>query len=342
MCHINTTKAKWKKEKENRHKRRRFRQPACVYPTLVICFVEVDLWQIGKTNSVSQRLGLLAIILLCWKHKHRKQNKSALTVGGGVCCSHMDFSWGTQTPLFTETESEAPHFISGFPISLSPFPEHLSHCQSAPTAAYFKHSVSPRPHLEHSLEKGRKRALLCSPPEFADGLHHEIRGLCGHHAAELSQQEIITPGQEGKGRRLRRVEVEEGQKRQEQCLLSKLFIYLFLMTHSQVLFFFLNPHHRVFGFVSLSRSSLFIVSVSGLKGSYLCKGINWARMRLNHKCKVASATARLYSLVAYQAISALPSIYAKPVWCFTSLDLPVAHTHKHRRPVEIVIWAWKS
>lgn len=53
-------------------------------------------------------------------------------------------------------------------------------------------------------------------------------------------------------------------------------------------------------------------------------------MRLNHKCKVASATARLYSLVAYQAIDALPSIHAVPVWRFTSPDLPVTHTKTHK------------
>lgn len=110
---------------------------------------------------------------------------------------------------------------------------------------------------------------------------------------------------------------------------SKFYLF-FLGKHSQVLlfFFFFNPHHTVFGFVSLSLSPPFIVSVCGLKGSYLCKGINWARMRLNHKCKVASATARLYSLVAYQAIDALPSIYAVPVWRFTS-PRSASNTHKN-------------
>lgn len=32
----------------------------------------------------------------------------------------------------------------------------------------------------------------------------------------------------------------------------------------------------------------------------MCKGINWAKLRLDHKCKVASAATRLYSLVAYK------------------------------------------
>lgn len=226
MCHVNTTRANWKKEKENRHKSRRFRQPACVYPTLLICFVQVYLWQIGKTNSVSQKL-------VCWSSFY--------------CADDINMGRRTKVPwqsavacvaptcvvpeghkrLFTETESEAPHLISGFPISLSPFPVHLSHWQSVPAAAHFKHRVASRPHQEHSVEKGRKRALLCSPPDFADGLHHEIRGLCGHHAAELSQRAKITPGQEGKGRQLR-IGEEEGipwsQKRQDQCLPSSLFI----------------------------------------------------------------------------------------------------------------------
>lgn len=143
-----------------------------------------------------------------------------------------------------------------FPFSLSPFPVHLSHGQSVPAAAYFKHSVAPRPHQEHSLEKGGKRALLCSPPDFADGLHHEIRGLCGHHAAELSQRAKITPGQEGKGRRLRRVE-EEGiplsQKRQDQCLPSSLFILSGETLTGAILFFFLI-HIIQFLVSCLSRS----------------------------------------------------------------------------------------
>lgn len=262
MCHVNTTRANWKKEKENRHRRRRFRQPACVYPTPLICFVEVYHWQIGKTNSVSQKL-------VCWSSFYCADDinigrKTKVPRQSGVACvAPACFVPEGHRRLFTETESEAPHFISGFPISLfpfpfplSPFPVHLSHGQSVPAAAYFKHSVAPRPHQEHSLEKGGKRALLCSPPDFADGLHHEIRGLCGHHAAELSQRAKITPGQEGKGRWLRRVE-EEGiplsQKRQHQCLPSSIYSF-WGNTHRCYSFFFFLIHIIQFLVSCLSRS----------------------------------------------------------------------------------------
>lgn len=74
--------------------------------------------------------------------------------------------------------------------------------------------------------------------------------------------------------------------------------FFFLVTQSQVPVFEERKiiHITQFWF-HLSPLS---VSVCGLKGSDLCQGINWAKMRLNHKCKVASAATRLYSLVAYQ------------------------------------------
>lgn len=82
------------------------------------------------------------------------------------------------------------------------------------------------------------------------------------------------------------------------------------------------------------------VSVCGLKGSDLCQGINWAKMRLNHKCKVASAATRLYSLVAYQ-----PSLCRHRVTlCLFGVSPPwsaaLSASRKHRRWDEVVILPW--
>lgn len=131
--------------------------------------------------------------------------------------------------------SSSPHiWVSYFPFSFSCAPESLS----VAAAAYFKHSVAPLPLCStRCWREGKKNAQLCSPSDFAAGLHHEILGLCGHHAAELSQRAKITPGQEGKGRRL-------GRRNNTSANFPS---YLFILSGDTFTgaFFFLNPHHTV-------------------------------------------------------------------------------------------------
>ena len=45
-----------------------------------------------------------------------------------------------------------------------------------------------------------EKALFCSFADFAHGLHHEIPGLCGHHAAELNHsagKDYLRAGRKG-------------------------------------------------------------------------------------------------------------------------------------------------
>lgn len=225
MCHVNTTKANWKKEKENEHKRKTFRQPACVTHTShLLC------WCLSLANWKKQ-LGVSKASL--WSSFYCADN---INIGQSWAWQWAVVPKGHKR-LFTETESEAPHFISGFPIPLSSFPcapESLSVCPCCGRVQTYRSSLA-------SLEKGGKEALLCSFPDFADGLHHEIWGLCGHHAAELRQWAKITPEA---GRK--RLAAEEGRKGRKPLEPKKktpvptfqvLYLY-FLVTYSQVLFFF--------------------------------------------------------------------------------------------------------
>lgn len=115
----------------------------------------------------------------------------------------------------------------------------------------------------------------------------------------------INSGQNGgRGERPRREEVEEGScRKQTRCLIYALsFVFRFcFVTQLQVPDFEenkKNPHHRVL--VSFSSFPLQCCRVWAQGELLMCKGINWAKMRYNHKCKVASAATTLYSLVAYK------------------------------------------
>lgn len=124
-------------------------------------------------------------------------------------------------------------FISEWPF---PFPVWLNHYQSFHLVTYFLH-VAPLWYLEHF-----ERAPLLFFADFACGLHHQIPGLCGHHAAELnhsSGKDYLRGG--GKGRkedkRPRREEVEEGSRcRQTSCRVYAMsLVFRFIsVTQSQV------------------------------------------------------------------------------------------------------------
>lgn len=211
-------------------------------------------------------------------------------VGPRVAATRI-FHQGHKHFFFTEAESEAPLFISGFPISLSPFPAPLSHCPSLlrriSNVAELPCQSGP---LAGERKGGKKMNYKKSSALFSFWFCRRIASW--------------NPGiVRSSGSRAQAASTDYPQGRKEKVggwgggtipVPTFQVIYLFfLVTHSQVHFFFLESTSYGFGFVSSLLSPPFIVSVCGLKGSYLCKGITWAGMRLNHKCKVASATCQI-------------------------------------------------
>lgn len=165
-----------------------------------------------------------------------------------------------------------------------------------------------RPLLWWHISPAISGTLWKSPPlffaDFAHGLHHEIPGLCGHHAAELSHRadkDYLRAGRRGwtEGVRLRREEMKEGSCYiQTRCHIDAMtFIFRFVWWHNHRCQFLEQQKIHITGFGFLSHHPFFSFALCGL---LICKGRNWAKMRFNHKCKVASAATRLYSLVAYK------------------------------------------
>lgn len=212
---------------------------------------------------------------------------------------------------------------------------------------YFKHSVAP-PAISGALRESPALFLAALPTDCIMKSRDCVVITQRHSATEqrLPQgRKESVEGRLGAGG-ARREEVKEGRKEAaggEWDVASVDFpsiFFFFRVTQSQVPVFEERKiiHITQFWFHLFPLS----VSVCGLKGSDLCQGINWAKMRLNHKCKVASAATRLCSLVAYQ-----PSLCRHPVtlclfgvlppW---SAALSARASRKHRRWDEVVIWVW--
>lgn len=223
---------------------------------------------------------------------------------------------------------------------------HLSHYQPTPMVTYFRHGVAP-PAVSGALGESPALFLAAFCPRIASWNPRIVRssrsGAQPQSKDYLRAERKARKGRWGGGGVVGRKWRKEGRKPLEANEISPASIFQFFFLSGDTItgasFEETKKIHITQFWFRLSPLS---VSVCGLKGSDLCQGINWAKMRLNHKCKVASAATRLCSLVAYQPSPCRHRVTlclfgVSPPW---SAAVSARASRKHRRWDQVVVWVW--
>ncbi len=148
------------------------------------------------------------------------------------------------------------------------------------------------------------------------------RGLCGHHAEELEHNAGQDDLRAGRKASTKEGQKEGGRKWRKEAVVGKHDVYAvslifrFVWWHNDRCKFLKKQKIHITRFWFLSHHSLFTVAVCGLGELLMCKGINWAKMRFNHKARWLPLS--LDCIVWWPTSAMPPRSYAFPtIRCFT-------------------------